>query len=177
MDVGATCVGGGGGGSSGGASDGISPLAVAAAAAAAAAVVIRHWVLQAAQTDLSQNHTHIFESLSWAWVRCVGGWVAYRGLSDRGGGRMWSACLAASFLRSLCLPHLSRAVCRDGSDMARPNYAGLLQQFECWGWASRALVSAVSRHQLYKENTVPSLCRSEMDSNGLIAVRISVGFL
>lgn len=38
-------------------------------------------------------------------------------------------------------------------------------------------MSAVSRHQLYKENTVPSLCRSEMDSNGLIAVRISVGFL
>lgn len=38
-------------------------------------------------------------------------------------------------------------------------------------------MSAVSRHQLYKENTEPSLCRSEMDSNGLIAVRISVGFL
>ena len=39
---------------------------------------------------------------------------------------------AAPVLGSLCPPHLSRAVCRDRSDKTRPNYAGLVQQFEFW---------------------------------------------
>lgn len=78
----------------------------------------------------------VWAAQSRASMNVGGGQVCGRVGGYRGLVVVEAACglpgLAAPVLGSLCPPHLSRAVCRDWSDKTRPNYAGLVQQFEFW---------------------------------------------